>query len=64
MRIYKDLSIEINGTNTHYFDLSDFQSDDHSSALYYGYTFICNQAHPDLLRAHEKNIYLNVVPPT
>jgi hypothetical protein len=64
MRIYKDLSIEINGTNTHYFDLADFQSDDHSSALYYGYTFICNQAHADLLRAHEKNIYLNVVPPT
>lgn len=64
MKIHKDLSIEIEGTNTHYFDLADYESNDDSSALYYGYTFICNQAHQELLDKYEKNIYLNVVPPT
>jgi|TARA_R110002012_G_scaffold3960_1_gene18319 hypothetical protein len=64
MKIHQDLSIEIEGTNTHYFDLKDFESQDDSTALYYGYNFICNQAHPNLLEKYKKNIYLNVVPPT
>lgn len=64
MKIYKDLSREIKGTNTHYFDFGDHASRHDSSALYYGYTFIEDQAHPDILKSHEKNIYLNVVTPT
>jgi len=64
VKIYKDLSVEIEGTNTNYFDLAEFESDDTSTALYYGYTFICDQAHSNLLKNHAKNIYLNVVPPT
>jgi len=64
MKVYKDLAVEIVGTNTHYFDLEDFESEDDTKALYYGYTFICNQAFPDLLKNHSKNIYLNMVPPT
>ena len=69
MKIYKDLSVEIEGTNTHYFDLEDFSnynisSSSEDTALYYGYTFICNQSHDDLLKKHNHNIYLNVVPPT
>ena len=64
MKIYKDLKVEVPKTNTHYFDLEDFQADEDYAALYYGYTFICDQAHPNLLEKHKKNIYLNVVPPT
>ena len=64
MKVYKDLSIEIEGTNTHYFDFGDFENESQNKALYYGYTFICNNAHEDLLKKHDHNIYLNVVPPT
>tara|TARA_R110001583_G_scaffold8965_14_gene42355 strand:+ start:91 stop:1026 length:936 start_codon:yes stop_codon:yes gene_type:complete len=64
MKIYKNLSIEVPGTNTHYFDLEDFGETKGAQALYYGWAFLTNGTPPELLRRQPHNSYLNVVSPT
>jgi hypothetical protein len=64
MKIYKNLSIEIPGTNTHYFNIDEFEDYNQEHALYYGYSFLENGVDVDLLKKHTRNIYFNVTMPT
>lgn len=64
MKVIKNLKLEINGTNTHYFDLDEYSEIFADSCLYYGYTFIENGIEKDLLGQNKRNIYLNVTAPT
>jgi hypothetical protein len=64
MKIYKKLSLEIPGTNTHYFNLDEFNNDESIDAIYYGYTFLENGTDVYLINKHNRNVYLNVTMPT
>ena len=63
MKVYKNLSIEIPGTNTHYFNLDEY-SKESNVALYYGYNFLEKGVPQELINAHDYNVYLNVTMPT
>jgi hypothetical protein len=64
MKIYKKLSLEIPGTNTHFFNLDEYNEDNSIDAIYYGYTFLENGTDVNLLNKHNRNIYLNFTMPT
>lgn len=64
MKVYKKLTIEIPGTNTHYFNIDEFSVPESTDALYYGYSFIENSIENELLAKHNRNVYLNVTMPT
>jgi hypothetical protein len=64
MKIYKKLILEIPGTNTHYFNLDEFNDDNCEDAIYYGYTFLEYGTDNNLLTKHKRNCYLNVTMPT
>lgn len=64
MKIFEQLTLEIPGTNTHYFKLSEYNDDKSSEALYFGYTFIENGVDINNLKLYDTNIYLNVTMPT
>ena len=64
MKVVKDLSIEVPGTNAHYFRLDELGTDDGNDVLYYGYNFLesgCDLASEGNYR---RKIYLNVTMPT
>ena len=64
MKVYKNLSIEIPGTNVHYFNLDDFDDESSNESLYYGYSWLENGVDRDTLNKYERNVYLNVTTPT
>jgi hypothetical protein len=64
MKIIENLSIEIPGTNTHYFNLSEFTNHESDEALFFGYVFLENGINEEILKKSKKNIYLNVTMPT
>ena len=64
MKVYEKLNIEIPGTNTHYFNLSEFSKNNSEDALYLGYTFLEQKTPYEYLKKHKRNIYLNVTSPT
>ena len=64
MKVIKDLSIEVPGTNAHYFNLDEFSSDGGDSALYYGYNYLESAKSIESAAAYRRRIYLNVTMPT
>ena len=64
MKVYKDLRIEIPGTNAHYFNLDEYSEENENLALYYGYNYLEKGVPQELLDSHNCNIYLNVTMPT
>jgi hypothetical protein len=64
MRVIKDLSIEIPGTNTHYFKLDELSKDDGENVLLYGYVNLENDNNFNIVRDHKRKTYLNVTMPT
>ena len=67
MKVIKDLSIEIPGTNVHYFDLDEFNDDtDIENVLSYGYGLLENPNKQilDKIKTYPRKVYLNVTMPT
>ena len=67
MKVIKDLSIEIPGTNVHYFNLDEFSNDsDTESVLAYGYGLLerPNERVLDKIKTYTRKVYLNVTMPT
>lgn len=64
MKVEKKLTLEIPGTNTHYFNLDEFSEEDSNECLYYGYTFLEDGIDYNLLKKYDRNVYLNVTSPT
>jgi hypothetical protein len=64
MKVFKNLSIEVPGTNTHFFNLDEFNDETSNEALYYGYTCLENGVSSEILSKYERNVYLNVTTPT
>lgn len=64
MKVVKKLSIEIPGTNTHYFNLDNHNDQESKECLFYGYTFLENGIDLNLLKQNKRNVYLNVTMPT
>lgn len=64
MKVIKDLSIEVPGTNAHYFNLDEFSSNNSETVLYYGYNFLENQKNLEFPDKYPRKIYLNVTMPT
>ncbi len=64
MKVVKDLSIEVPGTNAHYFRLDEYAGAAHARTLYYGYNFLESGKALDLPDAGGRKIYLNVTMPT
>jgi hypothetical protein len=62
MIVIKDLSAEIPGTNTHYFDFDHLGKPNGNICLYYGYNNLFNSNIP--FTNDTKNIYFNVTMPT
>ena len=64
MRIIENLSVEIPGTNTHYFDLSEFSNPTSKHSLYLGYSFLENQTNLNVSEDQGRVVYFNVTMPT
>ena len=64
MRIIENLNLEIPGTNTHYFNLSEFSDPTSRESLYLGYTFLENQTALYAVEDQDRTVYLNVTMPT
>ncbi|MBI5575403.1 MAG: glycosyltransferase family 1 protein [Deltaproteobacteria bacterium] len=64
MRVVKDLSIEVPGTNAHYFKLDELATGDGRDVLYYGYNFMESGRAPECGADGGRKIYLNVTMPT
>ena len=64
MKVIKDLSVEVPGTNVHYFDLDEFSLDDGESVLYYGYNYLEGGKNIDPENKYRRRIHLNVIMPT
>ena len=64
MKVIKNLSVEIPGTNTHYFNLNELSDENSDECILYGYTFLENGADKNILNKHKRNVYLNVTMPT
>jgi hypothetical protein len=64
VKVIKDLSIEVPGTNAHYFNLDEFSSDGGDGVLYYGYNYLESGKNSKSTGAYRRRIYLNVTMPT
>jgi hypothetical protein len=64
MKVFKNLSIEVPGTNAHFFNLDEFNDETSNEALYYGYSCLEHGVNPEILKKYERNVYLNVTTPT
>jgi hypothetical protein len=64
MRIIENLKLEIPGTNTHYFNLNEFNQESTENILCMGYTFLEDGIPNGLLEGYKRKIYLNVTAPT
>jgi hypothetical protein len=64
MKIIENLSIEIPGTNTHYFNLKEFNDHSTDEILCMGYTFLEHGIPKGILDGFKRKIYLNVTSPT
>ncbi len=64
MRVKKDLSVEVPGTNVHFFKLDEYASSDGDSVLYYGYNYLESGCVPEPENASRRKVYLNVTMPT
>lgn len=64
MKVIKDLSIEIVGTNAHYFRLDEYSEDNNDEILLYGYHILENKAIQELVSKYKRKVYLNVTMPT
>lgn len=64
MRVLKNLTLEIPGTNTHYFRLDEFSNDDGKNVLLYGYQNLENNSDFDKVKDYKRKVYLNVTMPT
>jgi len=65
MRVLKDLSLEINGTNTHFFRLDELSDeDDGENVLLYGYNNLINNNTFNQIKDYKRKVYLNVTMPT
>lgn len=64
MRVIKDLSIEVPGTNVHYFNLDELNSDDGENVLYYGHNYLETGKSIEDTDHYRRRIYLNVIRPT
>jgi len=64
MRVIKDVSLEIQGTNTHYFRLDELSEDDGENVLLYGYNHLLRNNHFNTIKDYKRKIYLNVTMPT
>jgi hypothetical protein len=64
MKVIKDLSVEIQGTNTHYFKLDELSEDDGENVLLYGYINLESNKNFDLINHYKRKVYLNVTMPT
>ena len=62
MKVIKNLSVEIPGTNTHYFNLDELSDENSYECIFYGYTFLENGVDKHI--RNKKNVYLNVTMPT
>lgn len=64
MKVIKDLTIEIPGTNAHYLNLDLYQDEDDSQILYYGYVFLEDLTKRLTIKTEAQKIYLNLTMPT
>lgn len=64
MKVIKDLSIEVPGTNAHYFNLDEFSAEDDECILYYGYNYLESGKSLELPGKYRRTVYLNVTMPT
>lgn len=64
MKVIKDLSIEVPGTNVHYFKLDELSSDDGENVLYYGHNYLETGKSIEDTDHYRRRIYLNVIRPT
>ena len=64
MLIFKDLSVEIPGTNAHFFDLDQFSDNSKDDALLYGWNNLFSNILFDKIKYYKRKIYFNVTMPT
>lgn len=64
MRVVKDLSLEVPGTNAHYFNLDEFGSETGNAVLYYGYNYLETGKFLAPEDEGRRKVYLNVTMPT
>jgi len=64
MKVIKDISLEIPGTNVHYFNLDEYTEDNNATILAYGYNFLESHHMYDELKKYNRKVYLNVSMPT
>jgi len=64
MRVIKDLSAEIKGTNAHYFKLNELSEENADSVLLYGYNVLRNPKIHEEIRLYKRKSYFNVTMPT
>lgn len=64
MLVSKNLSIEIPGTNTHYFNLERYQEASEDNVLFYGYNQLFSDKEYNDYRHVRNKIYFNVTMPT
>lgn len=64
MQVVKNLSIEIPGTNTHFFDLEEYSDKTSKNALFLGYSFLERSSARETAKPFDKTAYLNVTMPT
>ena len=64
MKVTKNLSVEIPGTNVHFFRLDELSDNLSDVELFYGYTFLEHGINQEILKSNSKNVYFNVTMPT
>ena len=64
MKVIKDISLEILGTNTHYFNLDEYSDNSNDEILVYGYNFLESHHMYNELKKYNRKVYLNVSMPT
>ena len=64
MKVVKDLSVEVPGTNAHYFRLDELGDGDGGDVLYYGYTFLESGRSLEAAADGGRKVYLNITMPT
>jgi hypothetical protein len=64
LKVIKDLTIEVPGTNAHYLNLDLYQDDDDSKVLFYGYVFLEDLTKRLLIKTEAEKTYLNLTMPT
>lgn len=64
MKVLKDLSGEIVGTNAHYFRFDEFNDNNKDEVLVYGYNALENKTILKEITEYKRKVYINVTMPT